>query len=128
MRMLKGYYESKPQLLKPGEYHLPYLKEDDFKENLETQLKVSVARCARVSYLTHNGERALDKDIELYTRLLESGHMSPFEHQATPKEIGDRSYSGNLKGWVQFRKTLVNENKSIIPSLEEVEEYFKSKS
>lgn len=127
MRMLRDFYTSEPQLLKPGQYHLPYLVENDFNEDLETQLKVSVARCARVSYLTHNGTRELDKDIELYTRLLESGHMSPFEHQATPKETGDRSYSGNLKGWVQFRKTLVNENKSVIPSLEEVETYFTTK-
>lgn len=128
MRMLREYYTNKPQLLKPGQYHLPYLRGDDFNEDLETQLKVSVARCARVSYLTHDGERALAKDIELYTRLLESGHMSPFEHQATPKDLGDRSYSGNLKGWTQFRKTLVNENKSNIPSLEEVEEYFNKRN
>jgi len=51
---------------------------------------VSVARCARVSYLTHAGVRNIGADIELYNRLISSGHMSPAEHcavVATPAEV-----------------------------------------
>ena len=32
--------------------------------------KLSVARCARVSYLTHDGKRDREKDLELYEKLL----------------------------------------------------------
>lgn len=46
--------------------------------------RVSVARCARVSYLTHDGRRDVDADFALYDRLKASGHWSPFEHVARP--------------------------------------------
>lgn len=74
---------------------------------------VSAARCARVSYLTHDGKRSLDADITLFNRLVSAdpGHWSPFEHVATPCDvwIGEDGYApghdhlGNLRGWGQFR-------------------------
>jgi thymidylate synthase ThyX len=50
----------------------------------ELRCKVSVGRCARVSYLTHDGKRDPQADVDLCERLLSSGHMSPFEHVARP--------------------------------------------
>lgn len=50
----------------------------------ELRCKVSVGRCARVSYLTHDGKRDPQADVDLCERLLASGHMSPFEHVARP--------------------------------------------
>ncbi len=50
-------------------------------------IKLSVARCARVSYLTHEGKPPnVDDDLKLYDRLVGSVplHASPAEHQATP--------------------------------------------
>ena len=44
--------------------------------------QVSVARCARVSYLTHVGTRDIAADKVLHQRLLDAGHWSPFEHVA----------------------------------------------
>jgi thymidylate synthase ThyX len=73
--------------------------------DLETALKASTARCARVSYLTHEGKVPdLDKDIELYDRLVGSVpiHASPTEHQAQAT-LQDAN-SGNFKGWRQHRK------------------------
>lgn len=89
------------------------------KANPEDAIKVSVGRSARVSYLTHDGKRDFEKDIELYERLVGSGHMSPTEHVATPSYFeseveteyyGETPWSGNFFGWQQFRKTLSGED------------------
>lgn len=109
-KMLVAHNASKPKLLKTGQWHLPYVSDKEFEEHedIDDLLKLSVARCARVSYLNHdktnpNGK----KDIELHNRLLSNGHMSPFEHQASP--IRKNLKSGNLSGWKQYRKILKNE-------------------
>jgi hypothetical protein len=64
----------------------------------------SAARCARVSYLNHDGtEPDTDKDDKLAAMLIQSRHMSPFEHQATP-EPGQRH--ANLNGWMSYRTAM----------------------
>ena len=46
-------------------------------------LKISAARCARISYTSFEGKLSSPTDdITLCDTLLESGHMSPFQHQA----------------------------------------------
>lgn len=77
--------------------------------SIETIKKVSVGRCARVSYLTHDGKRDPTADIELCNRLIDSGHWSPFEHVATASSNPDRWY-GNFRGWLQYRKEFGHEN------------------
>jgi len=47
--------------------------------------------------------------------------MSPFEHVACAFPGID---SGNFKGWKQYRKKFSTENRTEIPSREEVERYF----
>lgn len=43
---------------------------------------ISAARCARVSYLNHDGSKPdILKDLTLAKHLIESKHMTPFEHQ-----------------------------------------------
>lgn len=92
---------SEPIELGYGEWHAPLiLPDEDF--SLEDKLKISVGRCARVSYLTHDGIREPAKDIELYERLVEGGHMSPLEHVARPKKAREPQ-RGNLIGWHQYR-------------------------
>ena len=128
--MKEAHNASEPKLLKNGEWHLPLIQDDELdwaKENPEEAIKVSVGRCARVSYLTHDGVRDHDKDIELFDRLVSGGHMSPSEHAATPYgEFETRhvandygltadvyefvsKWSGNFHGWQQYRKTILNE-------------------
>jgi thymidylate synthase ThyX len=98
--------KSTPKMLAQGVWHLPYVLEDEREKlDLNTLLKASAARCARVSYLTHDGENpTIEKDIALYDRLVGSVplHASPIEHQATP--IDSNEWSGNFKGWQQYRK------------------------
>lgn len=128
-KVMKAAMESStPKLLQVGEWHLPYITEDELNDadlggKYELLRKVSAARCARVSYLTHDGKKPeLEKDLALYDRLITAKpmHASPIEHQATPnKEIvriaGGSSWlydpwlHGNFKGWVQFRKLVEKE-------------------
>jgi thymidylate synthase ThyX len=52
--------------------------------------RVSVGRCTRVSYLTHDGRRDQDEDVALCERIRTAGHMSPFEHVARPMNKRER--------------------------------------
>ena len=106
---------SVPRALAPSCWHLPLVDErdDDVAGHLLPQ--ISIARCARVSYLTHDGRRDPKTDLELYRRLLTSGHMSPFEHVARVarhlerEELG--AFVGNFRApWVQYRKTIAGES------------------
>lgn len=105
---------SEPQLLEVGQWHTPYVGEQE-KGFLQTKgegldIKVSAARCARVSYLLQSGEAPdLGKDLELHDKLLGSvpAHASPAEHQCTPSE--DPKDWANLRGFKQYRRTLPNE-------------------
>lgn len=99
------------------------------KATNDLSLKIATARCARVSYTVVGEESKPDNyinDIKLHDRLFASGHMSPFEHCAismTKKEFKSGSYndddgeegtygwSGNFRGFTQYRKILAGENK-----------------
>lgn len=133
--MYEAYTNNKPQQLKAGMWHLPFVDEEcinavkavfgvaclqDNPEAVNLAIKRSVARCARVSYLNHDGTKTtIEQDVDLYNKLLGQVpiHASPAEHQAQARtkyhsEIyeTEKIYSGNLRGWVQYRKTLKNEN------------------
>ena len=105
---------STPKPLRAGEWHLPYVSAAEREVfPLEQLQQFSAARCARVSYLLHDGTQPNpDKDRELFQRLVGSTplHASPIEHQAAPDRCGDeggwerRHLHGNLVGWVQYRK------------------------
>lgn len=118
---------STPQVLQPGEWHLPWVTQEEKDQfSHEDQIALSIARSASVSYKTVDGKiMTPDRALELNRKLLASHpiHASPAEHQATP----DRSYDrygelgvwegwenphlhGNFDGWIQYRKTLDGEN------------------
>lgn len=109
IQMFKALEESKPIELELGDWHLPYVTLDELiKYNSEPDLllKMSTARCARVSYLTHDGKRPdIEADTKLYDRLVGDRpmHASPCEHQATPLK-DPNEYSRNFCGWLQHRE------------------------
>lgn len=124
--MWKAMSHSLPAIIHPGKWHLPYLTEWHEREDINDALRLSVARIARVSYNNHDGT-APDKrkDFALFDRLLASKHMSPFEHQATPKDAfpphfptpfhyplpnSELEQTSNFRGWVQLRKLLRGES------------------
>ncbi len=118
-----------PREMPAGAWHLPLWGiDDDWKQAralaeeaeraggdevgvgmIEIAKKVSVGRCARVSYLTHDGRRDLREDIALHDRLVvqQPLHASPAEHVAQALEEPERH--GNFIGWKQYRKFLPNE-------------------
>lgn len=116
LRMQDAMSASTPRLLKVGEWHLPYItdeeREDEFYQieaNKSSNMlaKISAARCCRVSYLKHDGTKAdVNEDLFLFQRLAgaEPLHASPLEHQATPSTYNERHLWGNLFGWTQYRK------------------------
>lgn len=111
--MVEAYRDSKPKLLQPGEWHLPFA-DKYLTEGLSTEqlLKITTARCARVSYLNFEGDISFQKDCDLHDRLLMEGHMSCFEHAAMATDNGD--WSGNFRGFTQYRKLIPGENRTIM--------------
>ncbi len=134
--MYDALQEGTPKNLADGEWHIPFSDNIDHDtlvnfianemngEKTEYEyilnrmpqylIKISTARCARVSYTVVGEEgKPVDfkKDIELHDRLAASGHWSPFEHICRPLHFKDKKHlQGNLKGFVQYRKTFLNEN------------------
>lgn len=104
--MLEAHEKSVPELVGMGEWHLPYITDEDFEECYERDIdprSVSAARCARVSYLTHDGVRDLSADVTLFERLstAQPPHASPLEHVATPDSVSHQL--SNFTGWNQLR-------------------------
>lgn len=101
-----AYSASVPEELEIGSWHLPYVDANEFTIPTDTA-KVSVGRCARVSYLTQEGKRDPKEDIALHDRLVNSTpmHASPFEHVA--KARGGRF--AKYAGWESYRHTLEGE-------------------
>ena len=112
---------STPDILQEDQWHLPYITAKEHRDAYygpsqtpawNTLIRCSVARCARVSYFTHEGKPPnIEDDLKLYDRLVGARplHASPAEHQARPVGLFEReklSMTGNFKGWIQYRKLL----------------------
>lgn len=94
--------------LRYANWHLPYVSAKE-RENYDIYdcVKFSAARCARVSYLTHDGRVPKpEEDQKLFDRLVGSVplHCSPIEHQAFVAS-SPATRSGNFVGWIQYRQT-----------------------
>lgn len=108
-----------------SDIHAPYLTDAEHAEMIEaikqcnyvyafSFLKISAARCARVSYLNHDGNKTtIEQDLNLYKRLIESDpmHASPSEHVAISltrlnwmkKDYFNESDCRRLRGFVPLR-------------------------
>jgi thymidylate synthase ThyX len=129
--MREEFDKAYPMPLLEGGWHLPFIRREDEEWAERTGyrladslnplqifgregavigalLRLSTARCARVSYLNHEGIMDRDKDIALHHHLATSGHWSTFEHPAVALETDERS--GNFFGWKQYRKFFDNEH------------------
>jgi len=103
---------STPQLLHPGEWHVPYvntyrdtrtgelhyLDSQDRYLDQETALHISASCCAQVSY--RKNDDSPDKARKIFDQLINSkpAHASPVEHQATPMNSYS-TYSYNPAHW-----------------------------
>ncbi len=133
---LEAFGSSTP--LREGQWHLPYVDaqiEDDGDQSYRMHLgagalngvqfvdmpvarAVSVTRCAQVSYTPfHEAKLTVAEEVARHDTLITNRpmHASPCEHQATPDtRLPDGSWAnphlhGNLRGWIQYRKTLAGE-------------------
>jgi thymidylate synthase ThyX len=142
VKMWDAHNASSPQLLHPGEWHLPYVKShrlssgeliyldaSDMPITTEQARIISASCCAQVSY--RKSDDSYEKAEKIFKQLIESQpcHASPVEHQATPMNLSsmrrsepetwepgvthhsanDDLWSGNLRGWIQFRKLIPGE-------------------
>ena len=118
--------------LEPGQWHVPYYKFgywiEGLDETLEEAQKISASCCAQVSY--RKLDESLEKALKVYDRLvsMEPVHASPLEHIATPmkkphfdeedcwyiekgathQDESGNVWSGNLKGFIQYRQLIDN--------------------
>lgn len=106
--MYQAMQESKPEVLKAGEWHTPYvnhmrnaaggllyyieeprphLLENKSFFDVETAIKVSCSCAAQVSY--RKNDTSIEKALAIYDKLVNSEpvHASAFEHCATPIDI-----------------------------------------
>lgn len=105
--MRKEYKEGKPKECVVGQWHTPFIspeKDRDLDPNIV--LKVAVGRCARLSYLTHEGFRDPQEDVKLCDRLWNSTpkHLSPFEHVA--RVAPWKTKCDNFDEWASLRHEL----------------------
>lgn len=114
-KMFDELNTSQPNLLKEGEWHIPYgdnldlqeirkiVKEEDL---FDAKLKIATARCARLSYQTLGDDPKIDyeADLKLFDILFKSGHYSPFEHVSQCKNNNERY--ANFVGFKQLRTIL----------------------
>ncbi len=90
-------------------YHLPYVYDNEINLYSSTDLmRISSARCARVSYKSFDGTVDVDKDIALANRLLEADppHASPAEHCAYAMLNSPNDKFANFIGWKNYRNLL----------------------
>jgi len=108
---------------------LQYFDQEFNRLTLEQARVISASCCAQVSY--RKNDDTLEKATKIFKQLIESEpcHASPVEHQATPMDIESMHrfepetwepgvthvsansdlWSGNLRGWIQFRKLIAGE-------------------
>ncbi|TSP14015.1 FAD-dependent thymidylate synthase [Cupriavidus campinensis] len=90
-------------------WHLPFVTAEEragYPEDPTFLAQLSTARCARASYLTHDGiEPKPVEDLDLFERLVAARplHASPTEHQAYPLPLATQQ-SKNFYGWRQHRE------------------------
>lgn len=104
----KALQNAKVDDLEPGEWHLPYISNNDLFEIMEmvrseTSLKgdaldaetlnrakkISAARCARISYKPFDGDSSYERELKRFDLLVgnDAVHASPLEHQCCPDQI-----------------------------------------
>lgn len=109
MAMRDAMANSAPKFLSQGEWHLPFVTDEEKKLRKRILVAVSTARNARTSYLTFDGKPStVSDDMALHDKLVGSEplHASPAEHPATP--MFNTMFSNNFRGWMQYRVILEN--------------------
>lgn len=102
--MIPVLQDSKPVHVPFGEWHLPYVP-DELKLLREGFTEANVpmicsGRCAKVSYLSHDGEREPLKDLARSEKLLDAGHMC----------FDDQTEVLTKNGWTAWPQVVADDN------------------
>ena len=102
--MQNAMANNEPEMLLPGEWHLPFVTHGEKSLAISGQLAISAARCARVSYSAFGLTRLTTQaeDLALAKSLASAGHLSPFEHACTPLPLPGLRCE-NFKGFISQR-------------------------
>ncbi len=114
---------SEPQQIDVGGWHTPYVHREDVQGTVPIGvypvqdpfwLDVSAGRCAKVSYLTQDRVEDPKESFDRSAGLKQYGHMSPLEHQATPRSnIHTGTPEGKFKGWTQYRQLIPHQENRV---------------
>lgn len=109
--MKKAMEVSTPRIVEYGQWHLPLVTIPPRGIQWEIAKKICVSRCARVSFDKHTDTEPLTATMDRYYKLLDSGHLSPFEHAAKPMKPSayinpEKDFLGNLRGWISHRREI----------------------
>ncbi len=114
MRMREAINFSRPTSIYQKN-HFPFVSDQELLQvGTELAAKSSAARCARVSYLNHDGSSpSVENDLKLYYKLANSTpiHGSPLEHVLFPTESS--LLCKNTPGFLQLRTIVEQEIKDI---------------
>lgn len=106
-KMYDALQESKPQILKENQWHIPFDSEitqqlGTLDIPLEDMIKMSVAKTARISYTTIDGTKdlTLEQAEKIYEKCKQNGHFSVFSHIA--KCMDKDEYESWIKGPVKM--------------------------
>jgi hypothetical protein len=97
---------STPKRISSDEWHTPYIQPDEMRLPVSVRIKLSVSRCAGISYHTFGEKIDRDADMRRYEKLISADppHLSPFEHVARPSLT---CRIGNFVGWEQVRELIM---------------------
>lgn len=110
-RLVKRSLEDSRPIMRPyGEWHAPYVTDDERVSHSKDVAALSAARCARVSYGRQNESKGFVADMERFSSLVADKHWSAMEHQAESMELLSGAGFKNLTGWKNLRSNFENEH------------------
>ena len=90
-----------------------YIGKDSLKAQNQIMLKIATARCARISYETLGDNPKIDyeADIKLHDMLLESRHLSTFEHCA--RAMSNEEHALHINGKISISSNITEQGTRI---------------
>ena len=131
-KMLAAYNNSNPKQLNVGDFHIPFgdrfdttrleslYYSDKFRIGqtqfsqvspfTDLKMRISIARCARISYHNYEGKDCYETDMNTCDKLFGAipRHLSPTEHVA--EALDSEDYIGNFCGFKQYRYFFNDQN------------------
>ena len=108
IKMTRAMEASTPSVKYPGEWHTPFVYDEDLHIDQSSLNLISAVRCARVTFNRAGVCKSRQSELGRAEEMLRSRHFSPFEHVAyVPLEdTEEEELERNYRGWHQLRAVL----------------------